>query len=72
MIFKNCGEKSIVINDFLNFLIIAFVVFLIVQMVSKLKSKPEEDAETKECPACISQIPIKATRCANCCVDLQT
>jgi large conductance mechanosensitive channel len=59
------------INDVLNFLIIAFVVFLIVRAVNNLKGKQEPDAsETKECPACFSTISIKATRCAQCCVDL--
>jgi len=59
------------INDFINFLIIAFVVFLIVKSVNRLKSKAEKEVTTRDCPRCLSTIPLKATRCAECCVDLQ-
>lgn len=60
------------INDIINFLIIAFIVFLIVRKVNQLKSKQETDAPTtKDCPLCLSTIPLKATRCAECCADLQ-
>ena len=59
------------INDVLNFLIIAFVVFLIVRCVNKVRGRQEEEAPaTKECPACLSSISMKATRCAQCCIDL--
>ena len=61
------------INDIIIFLIVAFVVFLIVRYVNRLKSKQEEgEPTTKDCPRCLSTIPLKATRCAECCVDLQT
>ena len=59
------------INDIITFLIIAFVVFLIVRSVNRLKSKQETEVTTKDCPRCFSTIPQKATRCAECCVDLQ-
>ncbi len=59
------------INDIINFLIVAFVVFLIVRSVNRLKSKQEKEVTTKDCPRCFSTIPLKATRCAECCVDLQ-
>lgn len=61
------------INDLINFLIIAFVVFLIVRMVNRMKSKQATDAgpTTKDCPFCLSTIPLKARRCAQCCVELQ-
>jgi large conductance mechanosensitive channel len=59
------------INDCISFLIIAFVVFLIVRYVNKLKSKQEAEGPTvKDCPHCLSSIPLKATRCSQCCVDL--
>lgn len=50
-----------------DFLIIAFVIFLIVRTANKMK-KPAPPAEptTKECPRCFSVINIKATRCPNC------
>jgi len=62
------------INDIVTFLIVAFVVFLIVRAVNRLKSKQATDAAptTKDCPHCLSTIPLKATRCASCCTDLQT
>lgn len=60
------------INDIITFLIVAFVVFLIVKKVNKLKSKQETgEVTSKDCPRCLSTIPLKATRCAECCVDLQ-
>lgn len=61
------------LNDIVTFLIVAFVVFLIVRSVNRLKSKQATDAAptTKDCPHCLSTIPLKATRCAECCVDLQ-
>jgi len=62
------------VNDVINFLIIAFVIFLLVKGVNRLKSKqevPTGEPTTKECPYCLSTIPIKATRCAHCTVDLK-
>ena len=61
-----------VINDVLTFLIVAFVIFLVVRAYNRLKSKQATDAAptTKDCPLCLSTIPLKATRCASCCADL--
>ncbi|HEY9088333.1 MAG TPA: large conductance mechanosensitive channel protein MscL [Anaerolineaceae bacterium] len=56
------------INTIINFLIVAFVIFLIVRAVNKMKKPaptPEAPA-TKECPYCASSIPAKATRCPEC------
>ena len=54
----------------INFLIIAFFIFLLVKGVSKLSdvTKKEEAAKptTKTCPFCISEIPVEATRCPHC------
>jgi len=54
------------ITDVINFLIIAFAVFLLVRQVNRLKSKQETSPTTKDCPLCLSTIPLKATRCAHC------
>ena len=55
------------ITDLINFLIIAFAVFLLVRAVNRLKSKQEGTAPTtKDCPLCLSTVPLKATRCAYC------
>ena len=60
------------INDVIMFLIIALVVFLIVRQVNRIKSKQDEgEINTKDCPRCLSTIPLKATRCMHCAVDLQ-
>jgi large conductance mechanosensitive channel len=61
------------LNDVINFLIIAFVIFLIVKQVNRLKSKRATDAgpTTKDCPFCLSTIPLKATRCPQCTSQLQ-
>jgi large conductance mechanosensitive channel len=62
------------LNTVVNFLIVAFFVFLVVQWANKLK-KPAPVVEvvptTKECPFCASAIPIKAVRCPLCTSDLK-
>jgi len=56
------------INNVINFLIIALVIFIIIKQVNRF-TKPAlvpATPTTKECPFCYSNIPIKATRCPNC------
>lgn len=54
------------INTIINFIIIAFSVFIIVNQMNKIKpSKPQEPIN-KDCPFCCSSIPIQAKRCPNC------
>jgi large conductance mechanosensitive channel len=63
------------INDIIAFLIVAFVIFLIVKRVNRLWSDEPAEAEeptTKNCPFCVSAIPIKATRCPQCTSEMQT
>ena len=55
-------------NDVVNFLIIAFVIFMIIKLVNKIRKK---DPGKKDCPHCLTAIPIAATRCAACCTDLK-
>ncbi|HEY4951648.1 MAG TPA: large conductance mechanosensitive channel protein MscL [Candidatus Acidoferrales bacterium] len=60
------------LNNVVDFLIVAFVVFLIVKMVNAWnKPAPAPAATTKECPYCASSIPLKATRCPNCTSELR-
>ncbi len=62
------------INDIITFLIVAFVIFLIVKRVNRLwsgESAETEEPTTKNCPYCVSAIPIKATRCPECTSELQ-
>jgi large conductance mechanosensitive channel len=62
------------INAVIDFLIIAFVIFLLVRTVNRMAVKPPSPPAaptTKECPYCLSAIPIKATRCAHCTSELK-
>ena len=52
------------INTVLDFLIVAFVIFMLVKQINRFKK--EAEATTKECPKCISKIDLKATRCPHC------
>ena len=56
------------VQTIIDFLIIAFVIFLIVKAANSMKKAPARPADptTKECPHCFSTISIKATRCPNC------
>ena len=56
------------INTIIDFVIVAFAVFLLVRQVNRLARKPEPAAAptTKDCPYCASAIPLKATRCPHC------
>jgi len=62
-------------NTIINFIIIAFALFLLVQQVNRLQRKEEEKPEeptTKECPYCLSTIPLAATRCPHCTAELES
>ena len=68
---KEAGAATInyglFINNVMNFLIIAFCIFIVIRQVNKFtKRKEEAPVTTKECPACFSAIPLKATRCSAC------
>ena len=68
---KAAGAPTINYGVFLqatfDFIIIAFVIFILVKQVNRLK-KPAPTAApmTKDCPQCLSTIPLKATKCAHC------
>jgi large conductance mechanosensitive channel len=57
------------LNAIINFVIVAFVLFLLIKQMNKLaapKPTPPPEPTTKDCPYCISKIPLNATRCPNC------
>ncbi len=61
-----------VINSFISFLIIAFILFMIVKAMNAMKRTPEvvEEESTKVCPFCKSLVDIEATRCPHCTSEL--
>jgi large conductance mechanosensitive channel len=68
---KAAGDATIAYGVFLNnvidFLIVSFAVYFLIQAANKLKRAPAPvDPTTKECPYCHTTIPIAATRCPNC------
>ena len=73
---RDAGAAAIYYGAFINvvisFLIIALVVFLLVRAYQRMEKPAQEEATpTKECPYCLSAIPIPATRCPNCTSQLQ-
>jgi large conductance mechanosensitive channel len=65
---------GIFVDTVINFLIVAFSVFLLIRYINKLKKEekaPPPVPTTKECPYCLSIIPINATRCAHCTSQLK-
>jgi large conductance mechanosensitive channel len=58
---------GIFINTVLDFLIVAFAIFMVIKVMNKLKrEEPAKAPDTKSCPQCMSEIPIAAKRCKFC------
>jgi large conductance mechanosensitive channel len=58
---------GIFLMTIIDFIIVAFVIFLIVRTMNRMKAEPAPaEPTTKECPHCFTTIPIKAARCPNC------
>jgi large conductance mechanosensitive channel len=64
---------GVFLNTIINFLIVAFAVFLLVRQVNRLVPKPAPAAApaTRDCPYCLSAVPVKATRCPHCTSELR-
>ncbi|OPX99780.1 MAG: Large-conductance mechanosensitive channel [Syntrophorhabdus sp. PtaB.Bin047] len=59
------------INTVISFLVVAFCVFILVKNVNRLKTEPPPaEPEAKECPYCLSTIPVKVTKCAHCTAEI--
>ncbi|HIE37555.1 MAG TPA: large-conductance mechanosensitive channel protein MscL [Anaerolineales bacterium] len=61
------------INTVLDFVIVAFAIFLFVRQISRMRQEeaPTTEPTTKECPYCRSTIPLQATRCPHCTSQLE-
>ena len=67
-------KYGLFINTVLDFLLVAFAVFLLIKQVNAMSRKEEAPAPsptTKDCPFCASSIPLKATRCPRCTSELR-
>lgn len=73
---KDAGVPVIAYGQFLNdvvtFVIIALVVFLLVKAINRLRETPPPPPNTKDCPFCLTAIPLGASRCAACCSEVAT
>jgi large conductance mechanosensitive channel len=66
-------KYGIFINTILDFIIVAFAIFMLIKQVNRFKKKEDPapaEPTTKECPKCYSAIHLKATRCPNCTSEL--
>lgn len=66
---------GVFLNTVINFLILAFAIFLLIRQINRLRREPAPAPAaptTKECSYCLSTVPIKATRCAHCTAELRT
>lgn len=59
------------VQNIIDFIIIAFVIFLLVRAINRLKRDEPTTPTTKECPYCYTTIPLKASRCPNCTSELK-
>jgi len=70
-IFGNPVLYGSFLNTLINFIIVSLAIFLIIEQMSRFRKKPDEAANTKDCPFCLSAINLKATRCPHCTSELK-
>src|SRR5215216_2465856 len=58
------------VQSIIDFLLVAFIIFLIVRAMNRMKRHETPTPTTKECPRCATTIPLKASRCPNCTTEL--
>jgi large conductance mechanosensitive channel len=63
---------GVFINVLLEFIIVAFALFLVVKTMNRLKGQTPAPPTTRACPECLSDIPVAAKRCAHCTVVVST
>jgi large conductance mechanosensitive channel len=64
------GLPVIAYGRFFNDVIIAGIIFLVVKAVNRLRAAPPPPANSRDCPLCLTAIPLAATRCSACCADI--
>jgi large conductance mechanosensitive channel len=63
---------GIFFNNILNFVIIAFAIFLLIKQINRMqRPAPTAAPAIKDCPYCLSAIPLKATKCAHCTSEIK-
>ena len=62
---------GIFINNILNFVIVAFAVFLLVRQINRMQTPVPAPAATKDCPYCLTPVPVKAVKCAHCTSEIR-
>lgn len=60
-------KYGLFLNAMIDFFIIAFVIFLVIKAMNKLRPAPQAEPVTKNCPECLMEVPIKAKKCGHCC-----
>ncbi|MGB9594578.1 MAG: large conductance mechanosensitive channel protein MscL [Anaerolineae bacterium] len=62
---------GVFLNTVIDFIIVAFAIFLVVRAINRMRRQPAPaEPTTKECPFCLSKVPMKATRCPFCTSEL--
>jgi len=65
-------KYGLFINTIIDFVIVAFAIFLVIKQLNRLKKPaPAAAASSKDCPHCLMSIPLKATRCGHCTSELK-
>ncbi|HSC58323.1 MAG TPA: large-conductance mechanosensitive channel protein MscL [Gemmatimonadales bacterium] len=64
---------GVFLNTVVSFLIVAFAVFLLIRVMNRMLKHEEAPAAptTKDCPFCLTKVPLKATRCAACTSEIR-
>ena len=62
---------GVFINTIINFVIVAFAIFLVIRNINRFRKQEEAAPTSKDCSFCFTKIPIQATRCPNCTSELK-
>jgi len=65
-------KYGLFINTIIDFVIVAFVIFLLIRLLNRLKKPASAPATTsRDCPYCLMSVPLKAARCGHCTSELK-